>query len=501
MTRSAIPRRFISCNAWLLCMLAFSQITSAAEMTLSDVVAAVLERHPDLSISRTDTAIAAADTQRVESLLDASINSSITGINEQIPVASDFQAVEKRTTRIQAAISKPLRNGDTLSVQGSYNRTGQDFISPFAAALARFNPEYRAQLDITYRHALLRGAKRPDYSLGLQSVEAKTSAAALSEHLVARALALKALNAFFQLAANDINVAIARQAVQRARDVLAYQRSREKFGLIEKADRLQAEALLAARNMDLQLAVAQRQTDESTLNRLMLNQSNPPIALKLPPLSPNAKIPDMDEIEPQVLLQRPDIKAIDAQLEAAEADLATVRDIDAMQLDVVAQLGTRALGSSAGVAAAGGLSINDRFASLSLEMQDTLGRNSARAAIRKAELTRQRLAGQRRQTLELIRDDLAAAITAIRTAIPNLRMARRLAIAEKRKYRTELKRYREGRSDTATLVQFEGELRNAELQERLQQLTLQLARHQLLWAKGNLLDNLNIELPQTVPSP
>jgi len=501
MTRSAALWRRASCSACLLCMLLFSQMATAAGVSLGEVIAAVLERHPDLSISRTDTAIAAADAQRIESLLDATVSSSITGSNEQIPVASDFQSVEKRTANLQAAISKPLRNGDTLSVQGSYNRTGQDFISPFAAALARFNPEYRAQLDITYRHALLRGAKRPDYSLGLQSVEAKTSAAALSERLVARTLALKALNAFFQLAANDINVDIARQAVQRARDVLAYQRSREKFGLIEKADRLQAEALLAARKMDMQLALAQRQTDESALNRLMLKQSNPSIALKLPPLSLHALMPNIDEIEPQAILQRPDIKVIDAQLQAAEADLATVRDIDAMQLDVVAQVGTRSLGSNAGVTATGGLSINDRFASLSLEMQDTLGRNNARAAIRKAELTRQRLSEQRRQTLELIRDDLAAAITAIRTGIPSLSMARRLAIAEKRKYQTELKRYREGRSDTATLVQFEGELRNAELQERLQQLTLQLARHQLLWAKGGLLDDLNIELSQTAVFP
>ncbi|MDX8391124.1 MAG: TolC family protein [Mariprofundaceae bacterium] len=486
--------RRTSCAIFLSAMLTIGQIASAAEISLSDIIATVLDKHPDLNISRTDTALAAADAQRVASLLDATVSGNISGSNEQIPVSGDFQAVEKRTASIAGSISKPLSNGDILSVQGSYKRSGQDFISPFAAALARFNPAYRTQLDITYRHALLRGAERPDYSLGLQSVEAKTTAAALNEHLVARSLALRALNAFFQLAANDINVAIARQAVKRARDVLAYQRSREKFGLIEKADRLQAEALLAARNMDLQRARAQRQTNESALNRLMLKKSNPAITLRLPPLSPDRSVPDINEIEPQALLQRPDIRVLDARLKAAEADLAAVRDIDAMQLDVVAQLGTRALDSSAGVAAAGGFSTNDRFVSLSLEMQDTLGRNNARTAIRKAELARQRLSGQRRQTAELIRDDLAAAITAIRTGIPNLSMARKLAVAEKRKYKTELKRYREGRSDTATLVQFEGELRNAELQARLQQLTLQFARHQLRWATGDLLANLNIDL-------
>jgi outer membrane protein TolC len=127
-------------------------------------------------------------------------------------------------------------------------------------------------------------------------------------------------------------------------------------------------------------------------------------------------------------------------------------------------------------------------------MQDSVGRNSAGAAIRKAELTRQRLNDQRQQSLELIRDDLSTAITAIETGIPNLRLSRLQAVAEEKKYNAELKRYREGRSNTATLVQFEGELRNAQLQERLQQLNLQLAHYQLAWAQGSLLKNLGIKL-------
>ncbi len=491
-----------ACIALLICM-CVSGIATASEMpraqntagkiTLAEVIGAVLGRHPDLNISRTDTALAATESQRVQGLLDASITASITGSNEQLPISSDFQAVEKRVGNLKASISKPLKNGDTLSVQGSYNRTGQDFNSPFAAALAKFNPEYRSQLDITYRHALLRGAKRPDYALGLASVEAKTTAAALDEHIVARTLALKALNTFFQLASDDVNVTIAKQAVKRARDVLAYQRSREKFGLVEEADRLQAEALLAARKMDLQRAAGQRQSDESALNRLMLQAPDRQLTLYLSPPSTHASTPDRSEAEQRAIAQRPDLKSVEARLKAAEADLAAARDIEAMQLDVVAQLGTRALDGKVGIAAAGALSVNDRFVSLSLEMQDTLGRNTAKAAIRKAELNRQRLSGQRQKTLELIRDDLALAITSIDTGIPNVRMAIRQSVAERKKYRAELKRYREGRSDTATLVQFEGTLRNAELQEQLQVLTLQLARRQLDWAEGSLLNHLNID--------
>ena len=478
----------------VLALLTASAPLAAEEMTLSHVVQEVLQQHPSLNISRTDTAIAAADEQRIEGLLDASLNGSIGGSDEKVPVSSDFQAAENRNMQINGGISQPLSNGGTVGLQASYSRSGQGFTSPLASQLARFNPAYRSQIDVTYRHALLRGADRPDYSLGLESVQAKTAAASLDEHIVTRTLTLSAMNAFFRLASDDINVTIARQAVERAREVLRYQKSRQEFGLIEQAEALQAEALLAARRTDLQRARAARQMDQNALSRLMLGKLGQDISLTLPPLSTSASIPDMDEAERLAVAQRPDIKAVDARLNAANADLAAAQDIDSMQLDVVAQLGTRALDGKPATAAASGFSANDRFASLSLEKQDSVGRNSAKAAIRKAELTRQRLNDQRQQALELIRDDLSTAITSIETGIPNLRLSRLQAMAEQKKYNAELKRYREGRSNTATLVQFEGELRNAQLQARLQQLSLQLAHYQLAWSQGGLLKKLGIKL-------
>jgi len=473
----------------------------AQEMSLDQVVRAVLQQHPKLSLSRTDAAIAAADEQRIQSLLDASVSGSISGSAEQVPTVSDFQAAETRSMQVKGSISQPLANGDTLGVSANYSRTGQGFNSPLAAQLARFNPAYRSQIDVSYRHALMRGADRPDYAMGLESVAAKTRAATLDELAVARSLSLTALNAFFRLASDDINVGIARQAVARARDVLRYQKSRQEFGLIEHADALQAEALLAARRTDLQRAQSSRQTDESALRRLMLGKSARSITPTLPPLAANEELPDPEAAEQQAVARRPDIKALDARLKAAEADLETARDIDAMQLDVVAHLGSRALDARPATTAARSFSLSDRFASLSLEMQDSMGRNGTRAAIRKAELARQRLNDQRREAIEQIRDDLAAASTAIATGIPNLRMARLQAVAEKMKYQAELKRYREGRSDTATLVQFEGDLRNAELQAELQRLTLQLAHYQLAWAQGRLLASLGIDLQQVASRP
>lgn len=472
--------------------------TGESRLSLKQVVAAVLKGNPQLTISRTDTELAAADAQRVEGLLDPSLSATVKGSEERVRTVSDFQAAKTRQMQFSGGISQPLENGNTLGVTANYSRTGQGFNSPLAAQLARFNPSYRSQIDITYRIALQRGTDRPDYALGLESVHARTEAASLNEQMVARTLTLSALNAFYRLSSDDINVHISRQAVQRAREVLSYQKSRQRFGLIEKADALQAEALLAARQTDLQRALSAREADESSLRRLMRSTSTGRITLRSHPLPVTASQPDFDQAEARAIRQRPDIRALDASLKAAEADLEAARDVDTAQIDMVAQLGSRSLDARPDIAAGRSFSLKDRYAALSVEMQDSMGRNAAKAAVRKAELSRQRLADQRLQAMEQIRDDLAAAITAIKVGIPNLRMARLQARAEKRKYAAELKRYREGRSDTATLVQFEGELRNAELQARLQEQTLQLARFQLAWATGSLLGKLGITLTDSM---
>jgi len=485
----------------LLCLAALAIPATAEEMSLKQVIKTVLAHHPDLNISRIDSAIAATETGRVEGILDPVVTASLGASDEKIPTVSDFQPSENRLGTLAGTISKPLASGGTIGADFTYTRTSQGFRSPFAAQLALFNPSYRNQININYRHPLLKGANRPDYNQSLISAQAELKQAGRQQHVIAHNLTLRVINAYYQLASDDINIDIARQAVERAKKLLAYQRSREQFGLIEKADRLQATALLAARKTDLQRAISKRLNNQNTLNRLMLHQASDEIAVQRDKQG-IAELNDSNikEAVHQAEKLRPELQVLDAQMQAADAQLAIARDADQMQLDVVASLGSRALGKTPLPAAAGGLSAHDHFASLSLELSDALGRNTARAAIRKAELQRQRIQADRLRVLEQIRDDISAAQTAIIAGKPTLIVANKQVRAEQRKFNAEMNRYRQGRSDTATLVQFEGELRNAALNAQLQLLTIELAETQLAWAQGRLLYDLGLYDPGLSPT-
>ena len=466
----------------------------AKEMDLKAAIETVIASHPDLEISRIDRRIAQTESRRVEGMLDPVVTASIGASEDTTPTSSSFQPSETRLGQISGGIAKPLESGGKLGANFNYSGTSQDYPqSPLSAQLSSFNPAYRNQINFNYRHPLLKGNNRPDYFLSHVVSETGVRVADMQHQVDAHILALKTTNAWFQLASDDISIRIAEQATQRARDLLDYQHVRERFGLIETADRLQVEALLSARKTDLQRAHARRAGSLSNLNRLMLRAPDQEIAVRNE-LIFEVAIPSMRQAFEVAENQRVELKLLQAQMEIADAQLAILRNDDDMQVDLVAEVGTRALDTSPGGAVAGGFSTKNHYASLSVEINEVLGRNSARAAIQKAELQHQRLAALREVTLEQIKSDLASAITSLRSGTPILLATRKQAEAEKRKFTSEVKRYREGRSDTATLVQFEGDLLSAELNADLQALTLQLANKQLLWAEGNLLESLNIDI-------
>lgn len=465
-------------------------------LSLGEAVRQALATHPELALNRIDSDIAATETGRIEGQLDPLVTASISAIDDKSPVASSFQASRTVSGQLNAGISKPLANGDTIGASLAYNRARQSYGNPVAAQFALVNPAYRGQINLNYRHPLLRGNDRPDYNDAMQAAMDDVKASRLQRRTIARSLALQITNAYYQFASDHIQLQLSNQAVARAERLLKYQAFRERFGLIETSDRLQARALLEARRLDQAQAEAQLESDRATLNRLLLAAPDRLIEPVMPGDITTDVPADYEQLVEIAGHKRPEFAILDARQAAAEARLQQAMDTEHSQLDLVAQLGTRSLDSRAAAAAGQAFGAANHYGELSLEFSDALGSNTARAGIRKAELSRSRIVEERRQTMEVVRDDISRTWTSLKSGLPAYRQARLRVEAEKRKLEAELKRYREGRSDTATIVQFEGDLSNAERQAELLAVSLNLAEKQLAWAQGTLLEGLGIKPEQ-----
>jgi len=476
--------------ATLLTALPATAASEKQPTALRDIIIEVLARHPDLSLGQLQVDLTAAASDKLEGMLDPQVNLSGNYSDETQPTTNPFAASGTNLAGISGSITKPLSDGSTLSGSLQYNRTRLNYPPTVPSAFqSTLNPNYQSRIDLTYRYPLLRGHGNPAYHEQKIASDQDTVSARWSVDVQRQALSGQVIALYYQLIADEISEQLAQEAVDRAEKLLQYQKLRERFGLIEAADRLQAEALLATRRMELENAGATLRRDRTDLNRLMLRRPEQP--LHVAPLYRADQMPTeppaLAALLEQAERQRPIFKMIDARLQASEARLLAARDQHETRIDLVGQAGTRALTGTAGSALSQGFSVKDRFVGIGIEVSDTIGGHATAAGIRQAELTRQQALLQQKQARENITTELAGARTALLNARGTLSAARLRAAAERRKYAAELKRYREGRTDTATIVQFEGDLRLAELQAAMQAVTAEMAEHQLDLANGTLL--------------
>lgn len=467
-----------------------------AEHSLAAVLHTVFERHPALRVAGYDAAIADAELARAESALDPVLGLRLGVADDRSPVLSGFQPAESRSAAFTGSLNQSLSGGGALGVTVDYSRTRQQFDSPFAAQLALLNPAYRGGVAVNYRHPLFRGAGRVDYHETLTVAATGVDAAHLQHQTLTQALALQTLASYFRLLADEVGIHLAVDSLERAHRLVEHQRFREEFGLIEAADRMQSEALLAARALDLQRARAQARADRVELNRLMLRDAD----AALQPVVPHGEIktPRLEEAMRQALASRPELKLLERELDIAEARIRMARESTRPQFDLIVEAGAFALDREPLDAFA--IDPRDRFFSLSVELRDTLGRRGAHAGLLAAELERERLIARRQQVSEQLRDELSALDVTLISGEETLRLSVQRSVAERRKFEAEFERYRDGRSDSATLIQFEGELAAAERDAELQRLALLLAEYQHAWARGILLSVLGIDtVDGTIP--
>lgn len=481
---------------WLIamCILMLPVTVSAEPISLAKVVHEALSNHPDLPIGRIGISMAEAEKERIDGALDPRVAASLGYSDEKSPTTSPFAANQTQSGNFYGMVTQPLQDGSTLTGSLNYNRTKLNYpLSVPTTFQSTINPIYSHQIDLTYRYPLLRGHGNPAYHEMLDAAEKDTDSARWRVDIIKEGLAAQAIALYFQLAMNELSLKIASDAIARSERLLRYQKYREQFGLIEKADRLQAEALLATRRMEKNSAETEAAQAQTALNRLMMREGS----AALSPSTDETVIPtsELAAMNVESLLEtahsnRPIFKSLAAKLDAADARLKVARDQHDTQVDLVGQIGSRALDANAGKALGQGFNLKDRFVSVSVELSDTLGGKATHAAIRQAELARQQAVLEEIQAAEAIKSDLSAALSQLQTESKTLEAARARAAAEKRKFAAEMKRYREGRSNTAAIIQFEGDLRIAELQVALHQTTMQMATHQLMLARGTLFDHL-----------
>ncbi len=467
-------------------------LASAEPIGLLDIIQQVWQANPDLKIANTDHALAQNRTLSIESMLDADASIS-SMIREDNNTPSNLFSVDKTTlAQVAGRVSQPLEDGSSLSAHISYNRTRLRYPNTMPATFqSAYNPAYEQEIGISYRYPILKGHDFPSYHQQHFALTSEASALTFMREQLKEKLADEAISQYFQMLANDVSLQLAKDSVKRANRLLQYQREREEMGLIEKADRLQAEAQLATRKVELSKAKSDALRSKRMMNRLMFRASDTPIEI-----NPVESDQILEQIRPTLdtanafdtaRQSRPYFKALSSRLQASDARMQIANDGEKMQLDVITEVGTRALNQRPGGAVSQGLHATYPYVSMQVEWSSFMPSRQEENAIEKVELDRQRILQEHQQALETLKDELTMAEDSVERHYAQISLMRKQAAIEMLKLKEETRRYRDGRSDTATLIRFENELHAAEVQKAQQEISLQLAEYRLSLARGTLI--------------
>ncbi|MDQ6979970.1 MAG: TolC family protein [Ghiorsea sp.] len=473
---------------WMAACLCFVLQTPAQAkvLSLSDVLSNVFAKSPDLQASNVQVKIQRANSLQLDGALDMHYGGSIGLSNESAPTTNPFSPTETNAAFISGQVVQPFEGGSTLTGTLLYNRAELIYpASVIPAFQSKPNPQYQHQIDLIYRYPLVAGAGNPNYRYQKEVSVAEEKAAKLRITLLKEQIAAQAIGMYAQFVLSDLSVKLAKDAELRATQLLDNQKKRESFGLVEKADRYQTEALVTARKLQLAQAKAEKRAAQTALNRLMYQAADTPLVLKF--RSPKVQLQSVSKLLVKAESKRPVFQVLAAQYAAAEAQLSLAKTSEDYQLDLIGQVGTRALDGSAGTAFTRGFNpAHDRYIGISVEFSDVLDNKSSRAAVQRSVLALESINIERHKAMMDLQTEIATLVNDLRSARITLKASKAQVKAEKKKYQAEMERYQKGRVPTSAVIQFEGDLRVAQLREAIQRVSLGLTEYKLALAVGEL---------------
>lgn len=430
-------------------------------LTLEGMLGRVMASYEALPTAELKLQRARQEKLRVQSQLGWSLTGT-TGASHDV----NFLGAPADTVSASASVARKLASGASVGVSGNY--TYQDSSLSLSPLLP--NPSHAADLDLNYRLPLGRGAGNPDYVQGLASAEAGEQLAEAQRRSLYDQVADRAAGAFYAAADTRAQLANAHTAVSRAKRLLTYVQSNLRLGIAEQLDLLQARAQLREREAEVRSLEVVWVEQRAALNRLMGTAPGamfePRVPDRFPRLTAGIKAltAQAERYSPALLQDR-------ALLKQARATVARARDARKDTVDLVMSVGSR---TRTGDSGEGKLNESDVAGGVSVEYRRALDSRGFDAALYQAQLDR-RIALQNIKTVRAdLRYAVASSVAEIAAADRALAGYRASLASERKKYTDALKRYKTGRSDTQLVIQFENDLRRAEL--NVARKTIDLAR-------------------------
>jgi outer membrane protein TolC len=452
-------------------------------LSVRDAVLMSLERNRGLLVQRYQPEITRTGEDQAAAAFDLGLSGDASGSWNRTPLADAGGYQTSDTQELTFGLSRLLASGTTLGLELDASRAA----SPEA---------YTTRLGLSVTQALLQGRGADVNLVEVRQARLDTASSVYELRGLAEALVAQVEQACWDSLLSARSIAIVERSLKLAEDQLAEVRERIAVGRVAESELAAAEAEVAVRSEALINA-------RSSLARARLNLAqlvNPPgenplgreIAITdQPELSP----PDPDPVESHVALAerfRNDLNQARLSLERGELAVVRTRNGLLPKLDFFLSLGKT--GYAAAFADSVDLGGRSYDAQAGLTLRFPWQNREARAADRRAVLTRDQAAASLENLAQLVEVDVRGAwIEAgrLREQVAATAATQRL---QREKLRSETEKFRVGKSTAFLVAQAQRDLLQAELESETAVAGLLKAVVECYRLEGSLLDRRGISV-------
>lgn len=318
------------------------------DLTPETAIARAFSANPDARVQRLNVDQARAQLEAAEGArVPLLVAGTSVGVSERF--SGTPNAIAKNVTQTLAGnlgLRYTTDVGTVLSFDVSTNAQQQQINpTPAVPETIRIGPNYSANTTLTVRQPLLRGAGREGQLGAIVAAAASLNQAERTREANASVLMRDVLISYWELWYADRALALQRQSLVVAEQQLEQARLRaETLGTAARSDMFRFATERSSILESVTSAEASRRARAFELGRLLGMAPELATALTLNVAAPVVAEP----VEPSIatdaaLLRAPDLAALQQQIQAAAARLATARNAARTRLDVLSTLGANGL--------------------------------------------------------------------------------------------------------------------------------------------------------------
>ncbi len=465
-------------------------------VTFLDALDLGLAYNLGLESERLTAIVARLKVQEEAAAWDTIFDASVGGGEQLLPARSDLAGatiVDTDNFNFSLGIQQPLRTGGSFGIALRSDRTFTN------SSFATINPAYDTAFEFTLTLPLLRGWGRTVNEAELRAAHYTSEAARYSLFAEVADVVTAVGTAYWMLAFEQAQVKVLQKSLDVAREIQEDERkkARPEVGRSTMLDVTKAEAETQRRLAALIEGKRRAGDAADTLRELILpftgdRETDAMVFLAIDVPQETEVGFGLDEAISGALLRRPEMRRADAELRALAENVVLARDATKPELTL------RTTAASRGVASSLSESADETFggdafsADARLDLSYPFGMRAARAALRQAELGRERARIERMRLLSTIVAEVRRAHRAVLAAFDEIAARKKEASAARVALDGERKRLARGSSTVINVTILEEDRTRAEIRLLEGYLNLERARIELLRVTGTLLEHYRI---------